>query len=315
MTKRCLDEGLLQAYIDGELSNEHAAEAAAHVGVCDACAAALASVESESALFSAAFAPDDSINVPTELLRSRIGAAVAQLEDARGLNHSRSNGWSFNGFLATLSGLFTFTPQRAAAFASVLAVIAAGFIYFAVIKQRPSTNGPNAPQPSQGELASKEAMPAPTTQVTSPVSDNNKSGNDSVNTAAPSTDKGNGKHSIVNAGLNPRRSVNRADKALQPKPEAPKELTLPGEKDYQSAIASLEKTIKMGGDTALSPSLRVQYERNVAILDTAIEQTRKVASQNPKDKDAVGFLMSAYQSKVELLTKVADQAQVAALGR
>ena len=90
---------------------------------------------------------------------------------------------------------------------------------------------------------------------------------------------------------------------------------LPGEKDYRQAIASLETTIKMGGDATLKPALRVQYERNIAILDSAIEQTRKVAAQNPKDKDAVGFLMSAYQSKVELLTKVADQAQVAALGR
>ena len=90
---------------------------------------------------------------------------------------------------------------------------------------------------------------------------------------------------------------------------------LQGEKSYQTAIASLEKTIKMGGDSSLKPSLRVEYERNLAILDTAIAQTRQVAAQNPKDKDAVGFLMSAYQSKVELLTKVADQAQVAALGR
>ena len=90
---------------------------------------------------------------------------------------------------------------------------------------------------------------------------------------------------------------------------------LPGEKDYQTAIASLEKTIKMGGDATLRPSVRVDYERNLAILDSAIGQTRQVAAQNPKDKDAVGFLMSAYQSKVELLTKVADQAQVAALGR
>ncbi len=90
---------------------------------------------------------------------------------------------------------------------------------------------------------------------------------------------------------------------------------MPGEKDYRQAIASLEKTIKMGGDSSLKPSLRVEYERNIAILDSAIAQTRQVAAKNPKDKDAVGFLMSAYQSKVELLTKVADQAQVAALGR
>ena len=96
-------------------------------------------------------------------------------------------------------------------------------------------------------------------------------------------------------------------------PKAPE--LLPGEKEYQSAIASLEKTIKMGGDTTLRPAVRVDYERNLAILDSAINQTRSVAARNPKDRDAVGFLMSAYQSKVELLTKVADQAQVAALGR
>jgi hypothetical protein len=98
-------------------------------------------------------------------------------------------------------------------------------------------------------------------------------------------------------------------------PAALKEEALPGERDYQTAIASLEKTIKMGGDASLRPSLRVEYERNIALLDTAISQTRSVAARNPKDKDAMSFLIAAYQSKVELLTKVADQAQVAALGR
>ena len=116
MTKRCLDEGLLQAYIDGELSQDRTAEAAAHIAACDECASALAGVENENSFFAAAFAPDESISVPTEILRSRIGAAVAQLEDSKGLNQGRSGGWSFNGFLASLSGLFSFTPQRAAGF-------------------------------------------------------------------------------------------------------------------------------------------------------------------------------------------------------
>ena len=93
------------------------------------------------------------------------------------------------------------------------------------------------------------------------------------------------------------------------------EQLLPGEKEYQTAIASLEKTIKLGGDATLRPAVRVEYERDLALLDSTIAETRRVAAGNPKDKDAAGFLMSAYQSKVELLTKVADQAQVAALGR
>jgi uncharacterized protein YhaN len=304
MTKRCLDEGLLQAYIDGELSNEHAAEAASHIAACDACAAALAELESESALFSAAFAPDESISVPTELLRSRIGAAVAQLEDAHGFNQKRSGGWSFGGFLASLSGLFSFTPQRAAAFASLLAVVTAGVIYFAVIKPRPTTD---TPQPTREVASSDTPTTGPEELATPDVKE-------FVNDPAPTPEKEGVKPVIVNAGYRPHHRANRID-GPRPTNVAPKEQGLPGEKDYRAAIASLESTIKMGGDASLKPAVRVAYERNLAILDSAIAQTRQVAKQNPKDKDAVGFLMSAYQSKVELLTKVADQAQVAALGR
>ncbi|HKG12002.1 MAG TPA: zf-HC2 domain-containing protein [Pyrinomonadaceae bacterium] len=303
MTKRCIDEGLLQAYMDGELSGEHAAEAAAHVASCDACAAALAEFENDSAFFSAAFAPDDSISVPTEVLRSRVNASVAQLEDARGFGRGRSNGRSFDGFLASLSGLFSFTPQRAAAFASVLAVVAAGIIYFAVIKQKDTDGGP---RPSSGEIASGDAQKDTPKVIQSEVTPTPE-----VVTDAGGPKKESAK--VVDVNYKPRRRVNKTERTTTP--EAKKELGLPGEKDYWSAIASLETTIKMGGDRTLKPALRVQYERNLAILDSAIEQTRKVAAQNPKDKDAVGFLMSAYQSKVELLTKVADQAQVAALGR
>lgn len=307
MTKRCLDEGLLQAYMDGELSNEHAAEAAAHVASCDACATALAEFEHDSALFATAFAHDESVSIPTEVLRSRINAAVAQLEDARGFNQTRSNGRSFNGFLATLSGLFTFTPQRAAGFASVLALVAAGIIYFAVIKKSGTTDAPQAPREIASSDTPKSAPNVVQTEVTP-----------TPEAVVPAEGPRKGTAPVVNVKYNPRRNANgNANKIEKPTatPEVKKELGLPGEKDYRQAIASLETTIKMGGDTTLKPALRVQYERNLAILDSAIEQTRKVAAANPKDKDAVGFLMSAYQSKVELLTKVADQAQVAALGR
>ena len=229
MTKRCLDEGLLQAYIDGELSQDETARTAAHIAACDACAAALAGVEDENSFFATAFAPDESINVPTELLRSRIGAAVAQLEDARGLNQGRSNGWNFDGFLATLSSLFTFTPQRAAAFASVLAVIAAGVIYFAVIKRQGTTP---APQPTQ-ELASKDTDDANLKGTTTPT----PTVDEPVNTPPP-TSTTQGKSPFVNVKHTPRSRVNHAGET-QPTPVAPKEQMLPGEKSYQTAIASL----------------------------------------------------------------------------
>jgi hypothetical protein len=297
-----MDEGLLQAYMDGELSPEQESEAAAHMATCEACADALASAESETAFFAASFAPDESVNVPTEILRARVNAAVARLESSPESNLSNSRGWSFGGFLASLSGLFTFAPRGAVAFAGLLAILTVATILF-MVQRSQRTTGSN-------QIARTESV-TPITATPSEVIPNNKNIEQSV--ATPET--GDLNTIIQKANYTPRsvkkNSVGRGRVAPLPL----KEQSLPGEKDYQTAIASLEKTIKMGGDAVLRPAVRVEYERNLAILDSAIGETRRVAAGNPKDKDAVGFLMSAYQSKVELLTKVAEQAQVSALGR
>jgi anti-sigma factor RsiW len=314
MTKKCLDEALMQAYLDGELPRESAHAAAAHLAQCDACAAALASAEQENSLFATAFAPDANVPVPTELLRARIGAAVAQLEAAPETTRGRSRGRDFNALFAALSGLFSFNPQRAAAFASVLAVVAVAFVFLAVRRQTDAPAGParnevatrtqDAPQPPPapapaqpvenaiGEVASRGGQPAP---VVAKVS-------------APKPRAGKAR-----VTTEPRRERGAASPEAAGAPKA--EAVVPGEKNYREAIASLERAVKVGGDAVLSPSSRIEYERNIAVLDRAIDETRRVALSNPKDKDAVSFLMAAYQSKVELLTTVADQAQVAAIGR
>jgi anti-sigma factor RsiW len=303
MTKKCLDEAILQSYIDGELPQEQAAAAAQHIAACDACAAALAEAENESAFFSTAFAPDEALSVPTGVLRSRIGAAVAQLESQAESNQARQRGRNFGGFFASLSAMFTLTPQSAAAFAGVLALVIIGFIYFSSQKSKQTTDAPD-------KIAKAVVNPTPeapaevtaTPDAPAPVSTPEKG------SAETTTVKFNYK--------NARRPSFRGNEARRTAaPAKAVEEALPGEKDYQTAIASLEKTIKLGGDASLRPSVRADYERSLAVIDSAIEQTRQVAARNPKDKDAVAFLLSAYQSKVELLTKVADQAQVATLGR
>jgi hypothetical protein len=308
MTKRCLDEGILQAYLDGELSHERAAEAAAHLAACDACAAALAEAEESSSLFATAFAPDESVSVPTEVLRSRINAAVAQLESSEP-TRSNSRGRNFGGFFASLAGLFSFTPQGAAAFASLLAVVALALVYFSTQKSQ------QTPGKTQDEQQVAQAVPE---SVGTPViKQTPEAVEQTPEIVAPGIlahefahEVGNGQPTYAPAKRNTRS--NKRPPAVAPAPEA---VVLPGEKDYQTAIASLEKTIKLGGDESLRPAVRADYERNLALLDSAIQQTRQVAVRNPKDEDVVGFLMSAYQSKVELLSKVADQAQVSALGR
>jgi len=308
MTKRCLDEGILQAFIDGELSREQAAGAAAHLSVCGACAAALSAAEQESAFFAASFAPDEALNVPTEVLRSRIGAAVAQLETGAETREVRREGGSLGGFLASLKGFFSFTPQGAAAFAGLLAVVTLSVIYFAVQRSQPQTRTPGGLQAAP-EMARVAETPAPPAVVTQPRETAEAE-------PAQTPAKGRAGQTAARANVVARRAAT-SGRGARPwgATPSPKEEALPGEAEYRTAIASLEKTIKLGGDESLRPSLRVEYERNLALLDSAISQTRQIAAQNPKDKDAMSFLLSAYQSKVELLTKVADQAQVAALGR
>lgn len=299
MTDRHLDEAVIQAYIDGELSHEQTAATAQHLAACEPCSAALADAEGESSFFATAFAPDESVSVPTAALRARVNAAVAQLEASAESDRRHSQGWSFGGFLAPLKGLFTFTPQGAAAFATVLVAVAAGIIYISSQRSQPTQDKPQA----SPEVAQINPTPAPLPAATTTPE---------VVASVPVviTEKNDRSPVYMQARRDARdlRKRKAADAAL-------KEEELPGEREYRTAIASLEKTIKLGGEESLRPSLRADYERNLALLDSAIRQTRQVAAQNPKDRDAVGFLMATYRSKVELLTRVADQAQVAALGR
>jgi hypothetical protein len=296
MTDRHLDDGLIQAYIDGELSREHAAATAQHLAACADCSAALAEAEGESSFFAAAFAPDESVSVPTAALRARLNVAVARLEAGAESNRQHPQARGLGGFFASLGGLFTFTPRTAAAFGALLVAVAAGVIYFSSQRSR---QAPGAP------LLARTADPTPAPEV--------KTTPEEVGPKTVATPGRNDRKSTYVAARYSPRPVRRP--AASPSPKVVKEEAMPGEREYRTAIASLEKTIKFGGEQSLRPAVRADYERNIALLDSAIEQTRQVAAQNPKDKDAVGFLMAAYQSKVELLTRVADQAQVAALGR
>jgi hypothetical protein len=61
----------------------------------------------------------------------------------------------------------------------------------------------------------------------------------------------------------------------------------------------------------MTPTLRAEYERNLAVVNQAIMSSRVAARRNPQDTDAKEFLRAAYQNKVELLSAIADQTQLA----
>jgi hypothetical protein len=271
---RCLDEAKLQSYFDGELSLDMMESVTSHLASCVTCAAAARELEEESALLTSALAGEFESSVPTERLRERIDAAVL------GQRISNAQTTQKSGFFA---GLLNFGTQRTLGYAS-LAVVLAFAAILGIVKMRtptePSTAVKTNSQPGNGEIA--KATPAqendgiPPVQIVSPTPPRN----------------------VV-------RPIRVASITPAAKPAAAPVKLLPGERSYLQAIARLDTTIK-SNKKAMRPSLQVEYERNLAVVDRAIAATRSAAKSNPNDPDAADFMFAAYQSKVDLLNTIAD---------
>ena len=94
---RCLDEGTLQSYFDGELSGAAMENATLHLASCSTCAAAAREMEEEINLLLTALAPEFEASVPTERLRERIDAAVLDQRVGATSKHERTG---FGAFIA-----------------------------------------------------------------------------------------------------------------------------------------------------------------------------------------------------------------------
>lgn len=302
--RECIDEGILQAYMDNELSSEMAATVAEHISACAACASAASSVAEETALFAKAFEAELALDVPTVRLRERLDEAIAELNrPAR--SYERKQARSFGGWLASLGELFKVSPQRALGYASLVAVLAFAAIFAIVKLNSPETKDNPTIVASNGEV--KNNSPAVTGSPTpAPTATGGSDGK---------SDKDENEGGKDNA---PRKRQPRPKKPatpiLVPQPDQlpQQELVinnapLPGEQNYLKAIDSLTVEIEASGETAMKPSLRAEYERNLAIVDQAIFSTRRTARSNPNDPDAAEFLYSTYQSKLDLLNTVAQQ--------
>ncbi len=296
----CLDEGMLQAYMDGELAPAQRETCAAHLATCAICAELAHEAEHEYALCATAFAPVLSVPAPTARLRVRLEDALAGLQAPPrrivASPVSRLRAWA-----AIFAASFAFKPRYAGAFASFLVAVALTVTLTMIRPKQPEqiagnkeANLPGAPNADAG------APPLPKSASEKEIK---RSTNES--TGAPA------------AKRKPFVNANYKQPAIH-QPSAPDEVTaqlaplLPDEKKYMTTIATLDAAIKAQGQGALPPSLRAEYERNLALVDQAIISTRVAARRNPQDANVKEFLRAAYQNKVDLLTTVADQTQLIA---
>ena len=316
----CLDEGTLQAYLDGELAPEILNGVALHLAACVSCTEAARAAEAELALFSTAYAPVLGASVPTDALRARLDNAIAELNAAPRPFAITPAPRRVSAFFASIVAfLTTFTPRQATAFASFLVAVALAVVFFALMQ---SLDNPNSPK----EIAGNSQPIMPPNPVGRTVDPQVQSVQDAIKTPdktivathAPANVE---RRSIlrqarsevakyVSAGGAPNpvvkdESVPAAAAATTSEP------VLADEKTYLSSIASLSSAIEAQRAEGMTPTLRAEYERNLAVVNQAIVSSRVAARRNPQDPDAKEFLRSAYQSKVEFLSAVADQAQIA----
>ena len=278
---RCLDEGKLQSYFDGELPIEMMENVTSHLASCVTCAAAARELEEESAFVMSALAAEFESSVPTERLRERINEAVLGDRLAAAQSTQRA------GFF---SGLLNFGTQRTLGYAS-LAVVLAFAAIVGVVKMRTSTIAP--PQVDQ-TTAQAGNIQQPEKNAVAQASPKQ------VSTETPK------------AELPPREASRnfvavsyKKPAAISPAPTPAQVKLIPGERSYLQAIARLDSTIK-SNKKSMRPALQVEFERNLAVVDRAIAATRSAAKSNPNDPDAADFMFAAYQSKVDLLNTIAD---------
>jgi hypothetical protein len=276
---RCLDEATLQSYFDGELSGKMMESTTLHLASCPTCAAAAREVEEEIHLLTMALADEFEASVPTERLRQRIDAAV--LDHRVGVAAAPAQ----TGFGAFVSSLLSFGTQRTLGFASLAVVLAFGAI-LGVVKMKttppPATTIANNVTPVQNEtpeVFKAVKSDAPVTGIK----------------AEKTTDY----RPVSNRPVKPTNKSNTAPQTAEPV------RLIPGERSYLQTIARLDSTIK-ANKKAMRPSLQVEYERNLAVVDRAIAATRSAAKNNPNDTDVADFMFAAYQSKVDLLNTIAD---------
>jgi hypothetical protein len=272
--KECIDDGTLQAWFDGELGSEPAAVVASHLASCPTCAQAARVVENESLLLSEALESEFVESIPTERLRDQVEAAIAEQQIA---NPVRSGASAKHTSWKSFRDLFFPSPQRAFGYASVAAIIILSAILGVIYLQR----GKVSP------VVKIEAPKPVTTPEPSPE----------VVSSDPGTDQPakSGRSVETPKKLAPRKSSGLSTTTAS---------VLPRERNYLRTIAVLNATLK--ADRPMRPSLQVEYEHNLALLNQAIEMTRDAARKNPKDPQAAQFMFAAYQGKVDLLNQVAD---------
>ncbi|HVF29919.1 MAG TPA: zf-HC2 domain-containing protein [Pyrinomonadaceae bacterium] len=288
MNGKHFEIGTIQAFLDGETTPDVSLRLSDHIAGCDACARLLATSEEESAVVFSALERELNTLVPTQRLWSRINESITV--------EKKPSVWEklLMYVRASLAN-----PSIAAA-AGVIMVVG----MFAILWM---------PQNSTAPIADNGAPNVPETPRVAPV----------VPETAPElavtneNEKKNGSTYVGESNMSPqtiKRIVNADyEKPVEaPRPQFASDAYLPGEETYLRTIDDLKQNVDTQKEEVMTPSSRVSYERDMAVVNDSIKRMREVARKNPRNQAARQVLYSSYQDKIDLLNSVSQREELIA---
>ena len=315
MRNECFDIGVIQTFVDGELSLEKTEDVLRHLSTCEACTETVALAEAENEMAFAALSEDLNPLVPTERLRAKVFASIEEIESYQSIGFWQRLAAGF-GFASLLA-----RPQ-AAAFASVVLMLG---ITGAVLWYGLNPFGQDVSPVDPHDLAS--AQQASVTEITPSVPESQPDVDGSPLAGTPPSDEPgalpapNNEYVVQKVSQSASRSSGRRKPRIRKRASRPAVIAQPAvlltadveaEEAYIRTISTLNRTVNENKDFVLRPSERVVFERDLAVVDDAIKKMREQVRKNPNDAAAREVLKSSYKSKIDLLNSVADRAETVA---
>jgi len=295
MNGKCFEAGAIQAFLDGETTPEVSLRISDHVAACDGCARLMAEAEEENSIVFSTLERELNTLVPTQRLWSRINETIE-------VEKGRTPVWQ--KFLAAVSA--SFANPSIAAMAGVLLLLGV-FGIMTLKNERDLTFVGTPPFTPPGPTKIAEPGPAgPSTTEAAPPS-----GNATTQFAQSNLPPKEIQSLVQRANARSSQREIRPQYAVANAAPASDKF-LPGEESYVRTISDLRQNVDSQKDVVLSPSTRVSYERDMAVVNDSIKRMREVVKKNPRNQAARQVLYSSYQDKIDLLNSVAQREELMA---
>jgi hypothetical protein len=293
MKDHCLDIGIIQAFLDGELDHSQVAKVSNHIAICDGCTVMLADAENESAIVFPALERELNSLVPTQRLWYKINDSISE---ERGNRSFWQRTWAFLSVALV-------NPSLASA-ASLL-------IVFGIVAILWMGRGPTTEEFAGNLTPVQPVASVPASTVVTPETDEGPVQNTASDNVVETRPRVN---NIERASYRMERpAAAKLPAAKRTAPESSVDPSyMPGEESYVKTIASLSRTLQGTKDGIMRPAQRIAYEKDMAVVNDAIDRMRQEVKRNPKNESAKQVLYSSYQNKIDLLNSVSQKQELMA---